>query len=140
MSGYGYVYIESNANSRERAITLENRSEYWGTQDGSPALVEIVGPSAVNPEWKLVQDGQLVADAKFLVTLADNQRLVVSSYPEDMYARVYNSDGTFSDVSQYADFTKANFIRVPSGTSTFLAMMDKLATLNVMFKEERLLV
>lgn len=140
MSGYGYVYIESNANSHERAITLENRSEYWGTQNGSPALVEIVGPSSVNPEWKLVQGGNIVAEAKFLVTLADNQRLVVSSYPEDMYARVYNSDGTYSDISQYADFTKANFIRVPSGTSTFLAMMDKLATLNVMFKEERLLV
>lgn len=140
MSGYGYVYIESDANSQERAITLENRSEYWDTQNGSPALVEIVGPSSVNPEWKLVQDGQLVADAKFLVTLADNQRLVVSSYPENMYARVYNSDGTFSDVSQYADFAKVNFVRVPSGTSTFLGVMDKLATLNVMFKEERLLV
>lgn len=139
MSG-GYVYIESNANSREKAITLHNDSEYWGVQNGSPALVEIRGASTTAPEWKIIQDGSVISEAKFNITLANNQRLLVSSYPEDMYARVYNSDNTYSDVSAYADFTKANYVRVPQGISTFLATLDLHTTLDVTFKEERLLV
>lgn len=137
---FGYVYIESNTKSSEKAVSLANDSEYWGTQDGSPSLVEIKGPLSVNPEWKIVQNGAVVAEAKFLITLSDNQRLVVSSYPEDMYARVYNPDNTFSDVSQYGDFTKANYIRIPVGISTFLAILDTNSRLSVTFKEERLLV
>ena len=140
MSSGGYVYIESDSSGREKAITLENNSEYWGTQNGSPMLVEIVGLTSTSPTWKIVQNSEIVAEAKFNVNLADNQRLLVSSYPEDMYARVYDSDGTYSDVSGYGDFTKANFLRVPQGISTFLAELDKNTTLNVTFKEERLLV
>ncbi|MCT8389589.1 hypothetical protein D0501_05815 [Leuconostoc holzapfelii] len=136
----GYVYIESSDVGHERAITLQNNSEYWGTQVGSPSLVEVKGPTTVNPEWKIVQDGAIVASAKFYITLVDNQRLVVSSYPEDMYARVYSPDGSYSDVSQYGDFTQANFVRIPAGLSTFLAILDKEGQLNVTFKEERLLV
>lgn len=139
MSG-GYVYIESNAHSREKAITLHNDSEYWGVQDGSPSLVEIRGPLNVAPQWKIVQDGAVVAEAGFNITLAQTQRLLVSSYPEDMYARVYNADNTYSDVSAYADFSKANYVRVPQGISTFLASLDFDTTLDVIFKEERLLV
>lgn len=140
MSSGGYVYIESDSSGREKAITLENNSEYWGTQDGSPMLVEVIGSSTVSPNWKIVQDSEIIAEARFNITLANNQRLLVSSYPEDMYARVYNPDGTYSDVSGYGDFTKANFLRVPQGTSTFLAELDKNTALNVTFKEERLLV
>lgn len=39
----GYVYIESSDVGHERAITLQNNSEYWGTQVGSPSLVEVKG-------------------------------------------------------------------------------------------------
>ncbi|WP_223317894.1 hypothetical protein [Leuconostoc mesenteroides] len=82
----------------------------------------------------------MVGKAKFSLYLADNQRLIVSSYPEDQYARVYNTDGTFSDVSQLADFSVNNYLRVPEGTSTLLAYLDENAQLDVTFKEERLIV
>lgn len=135
------VYIESNyKNTREHAMNLKNNSEYWDTQDGSPALVEIIGPLVYNPEWRIIQNGVLVAEAKFLITLADNQRMLISSYPEDMYARVYNPDNSFSDISQYADFTKANYLRVPIGDSIMLITADINTEINVTFKEERLLV
>lgn len=135
------VYIETdNQHTREHAMNFKNDSEYWGTQDGSPMLIEIIGPLTYNPEWRIVKNGNLVADAKFMVTLADNQRLVISSYPEDMYARVYNPDNTFSDVSQYSDFTKANYLRVPIGESVLLVTADYGSEINVTFKEERLLV
>lgn len=121
-------------------MNLRNNSEYWGTQDGSPALIEIKGPLIYNPEWRIIQNGILVAEAKFILTLASNQRLLVSSYPENMYARIYNSDGTFSDVSQLGDFTKANYLRIPSGESIMLITADINTKINITFKEERLLV
>lgn len=135
------VYVETNyKNTREHAMNLRNNSEYWGTQDGSPALIEIKGPLIYNPEWRIIQNGILVAEAKFILTLASNQRLLVSSYPENMYARIYNSDGTFSDVSQLGDFTKANYLRIPSGESIMLITADINTKINITFKEERLLV
>ncbi|WP_258864066.1 hypothetical protein [Leuconostoc mesenteroides] len=53
---------------------------------------------------------------------------------------MYNTDGTFSDVSQLADFSVNNYLRVPEGTSTLLAYLDENAQLDVTFKEERLIV
>lgn len=125
---------------REKAITLDNNSEYFGTQVGSPAIITITGRCQVYPEWKIVQDGAVVGTAKFNLTLADNQRLIVSSYPEDQYSRVYSPDGSFSDVSQLADFNLDNYVRIPAGTSTLLAYLDANAGLNMTFKEERLIV
>lgn len=137
---YGYVYLESNTKSSEKAITLENNSEYFDTQEGSPSIITIQGPCAVSPSWLIVQEGEIKGSAKFNLTLADNQQLIISSYPEDQYARVYNTDRTFSDVSQLADFTKSNYVRIPSGISTVLAYVDKNADVYVSFKEERLIV
>jgi len=137
---YGYVYIESNQKSSEKAITLENNSEYFDTQEGSPSIVTIQGPCSVSPSWIIVQNGETKGSAKFNLLLADNQQLIVSSYPEDQYARVYNTDRSYSDVSQLADFTKSNYVRIPSGISTVLAYVDKQAEVNISFKEERLIV
>lgn len=137
---YGFIYIESNVTGREKTITLDNNSEYYGVQSGSPSLVTITGRCNVYPEWQIIQDGAVIGKAKFSLYLADNQRLIVSSYPEDQYARVYNTDGTFSDVSQLADFSVNNYLRVPEGTSTLLAYLDENAQLDVTFKEERLIV
>lgn len=135
-----YVYIESNLSSNEKTVALENDSEYYGTQVGSPSVVTITGPCSVNPSWKIIQNGLTFATAKFNVTLANNQSLVVSSYPEDQYARVYNGDGSYADVSQFQDFTKTNYVRVPEGTSTVLAYLDTKTGFDITFREERLLV
>lgn len=137
---YGFVFIESNVTGREKAITLDNNSEYYGVQLGSPSLVTITGRCNVYPEWQIIQDGSVIGKAKFSLYLADNQRLIVSSYPEDQYARVYNTDGSFSDVSQLADFSVNNYLKVPEGISTLLAYLDENAQLDVTFKEERMIV
>ena len=140
MTKYGYVYLESDLSKSEKAITLTNNSEYYDTQTGSPSIISVLGPCSVNPSWKLIQDGEVIATAKYNLTLAENQQLIVSSYPEDQYARVYNPDKSYSDVSQLADFTQNNFMRIPSGTSTILAYLGDSVTFKVTFKEERLLV
>lgn len=140
VENYGYVYLESIDKSTEKAITLDNNSEYFDTQSGSPSIVTIIGPCSVNPSWKVIQAGAIVGTAKFNITLADNQQLIVSSYPEDQYARVYNPDRSWSDVSQLEDFTQVNYVKIPSGNSTLLAYLDKKAGISVTFKEERLIV
>ncbi len=134
-----YVYVESNRNSAEKAMLLQNDSQYFGLQDGSPCVITIMGPCA-NPSWVIMQDGQIVATDAFALQLAANQKLIVSSYPDNQYARVYNPDGSYSDVSQLQDFTKTNFVQIPKGNSTALFYIDATADASMTFKEERLLV
>lgn len=134
-----YVYKESTINAGEKMMPLVNDSKYFGVQQGSPCIMTIVG-ATTNPHWTVLQNGITVATDGFTLTLAHNQRLIVSSYPEDQYARVYNPDGSFSDVSQLQDYTKTNFVQIPEGESTVLVYVDKDTNVGLTFREERLLV
>ena len=135
-----YVYQESNRPSNEKVMSLNNKSQYFGLQSGSPSVITVNGPCSVNPTWTVVQNGNVVATDGFVLTLTDNQKLVVSSYPEDQYARIYNPDGSYVDVSQLQDYTKTNFVQIPEGESTVLFYLDANSDVNITFKEERLLV
>ena len=135
-----YVYQESNRPSNEKVMSLNNKSQYFGLQSGSPSIITVNGPCSVNPTWTVVQNGNVVATDGFVLTLTDNQKLVVSSYPEDQYARLYNPDGSYVDVSQLQDYTKTNFVQIPEGESTVLFYLDANSDVNITFKEERLLV
>lgn len=135
-----YVYQESSRPSNEKVMSLNNKSQYFGLQSGSPSVITVKGPCSVNPTWTVVQKGNVVATDGFVLTLTDNQKLVVSSYPEDQYARLYNPDGSYVDVSQLQDYTKTNFVQIPEGESTVLFYLDADSDVNITFKEERLLV
>lgn len=135
-----YVYQESNRPSNEKVMSLNNKSQYFGLQSGSPSVITVKGPCSVNPTWTVVQKGNVSATDGFVLTLTDNQKLVVSSYPEDQYARLYNPDGSYVDVSQLQDYTKTNFVQIPEGESTVLFYLDADSDVNITFKEERLLV
>ena len=135
-----YVYQESSRPSNEKVMSLNNKSQYFGLQSGSPSVITVNGPCSVNPTWTVVQNGNVVATDGFVLTLTDNQKLVVSSYPEDQYARLYNPDGSYVDVSQLQDYTKTNFVQIPEGESTVLFYLDANSDVNITFKEERLLV
>lgn len=135
-----YVYQESNRPSNEKVMSLNNQSQYFGLQQGSPSVITVKGPCSVNPTWTVVKKGNVVATDGFVLKLTDNQKLVVSSYPEDQYARLYNPDGSYVDVSQLQDYTKTNFVQIPEGESTVLFYLDADSDVNITFKEERLLV
>lgn len=121
-------------------MSLNNKSQYFGLQSGSPSVITVKGPCSVNPTWTVVKKGNVVATDGFVLTLTDNQKLVVSSHPEDQYARLYNPDGSYVDVSQLQDYTKTNFVKIPEGESTVLFYLDADSDVNITFKEERLLV
>ncbi|AWW99651.1 phage distal tail protein domain-containing protein [Oenococcus oeni] len=135
-----YVYIESGRNLAQKSMEVSNDSEYFGLQNGSPCLITITGPTTTNVNWKVIQNGTTVASDGFLLTLTDNQTLVVSSYPEDQYARIYNPDGSYTDVSQYQDPTQTNYVLIPEGDSTIVFYIDQTARVQFTYKEERLLV
>ncbi len=133
------VYIESKSVSSEKVLNLGNNSEYFGLQHGSPCIITISG-AVTNPRWSVFKGGVVISTDGFSLNLADNQQLIVSSYPENQYARVYNADGSFADVSQLQDFTKTNFVQIPQGESTVLFYVDNNTNINLTFKEERLIV
>ncbi|EKP90475.1 phage distal tail protein domain-containing protein [Oenococcus oeni] len=135
-----YVYIESNRNTSSKSMEVSNDSKYFGLQKGSPCLITITGPTTTNVSWKIIKDGTTVASDGFTLTLTDNQTLVVSSYPEDQYARIYNPDGSYVDVSQYQDITQTNYVLIPEGDSTIVFYIDQTAGVQFTYKEERLLV
>ncbi len=137
---YPYVYFESNRNLDQKSMSVSNDSKYFGFQQGSPCVITVTGPTTTNVNWKVIQDGTVVASDGFNFTLTDNQRLVVSSYPDDQYARIYNPDNSYSDVSQYQDITKTNYALIPEGNSIIVFYVDKTAGVQFTYKEERLLV
>ncbi|OIM32208.1 hypothetical protein ATX69_09700 [Oenococcus oeni] len=134
------VYIENNRFLSQKSLTLINNSKYFATQQGSPCIVTITGPSTSTISWKIVQDGNTIASDSFNISLTSNQKLVVSSYPNNQFARLYNPDGSYVDISQYQDFTKSNYVLIPEGESTVLFNIDNTAQASIVFKEERLLV
>ncbi|MCC7668948.1 hypothetical protein C0V80_04980 [Leuconostoc pseudomesenteroides] len=121
-------------------MNIVNNSQYMGTQEGSPSLITVKGPCSVNPTWILLQNANVVASDGFALTLSSSEELVVSSYPENQYARVYQQDGSYSDVSQLQDFALSNFVTIPEGNSVLLFTVDKNTKVEMTFREERLLV
>ena len=137
-----YVYQESNRPSNEKVMSLNNGSQYFGLQQGSPSIITIsnLDDGFYDPYWTVIKNGEIVASDGFHIMLASSQKLVVSSYPEDQYARIYNPDGSYVDVSQLQDFSKTNFVQIPEGSSTIIFYLSLNADVNITFKEERLLV
>ncbi|AVI94111.1 hypothetical protein [Oenococcus oeni] len=134
-----YVYEAESQSTLNHSIALSNDSQYMDLQDGSPCVITIDG-AATNPSWEVVQDGNVVATDKFNITLADNQKLVVSSDPDDQYARIYNPDGSYVDVSQYQDYSQTNFVLIPEGESTIIFNVGEDVQVNIVYKEERMIV
>ncbi len=137
-----YVYQESNRPSNEKVMSLNNKSQYFGIQQGSPSIITIsnLDDGFYDPYWTVIKNGEIVASDGFHIQLASSQKLVVSSYPEDQYARLYNPDGSYVDVSQLQDYSKTNFVQIPEGSSTIIFYLSLNADVNITFKEERLLV
>jgi len=135
----GYVYKESPHKNSERAILLENNSEYFNTQQYSPTLVTIKGPCE-NPSWKIIKDGNILSSALFNITIKNTEKLIISSYPENQYARLYDINGNFKNVIQFSDFSQSTFMGIPLGTSVVLAYIQDSSYFDITFREERLVV
>lgn len=135
-----YVYIEENQNAAtQKSFLVQNKSHYFGLQTGSPCLITIEGP-VTNPSWKVFVDSKVVASDAYNLTLTAGEKLVISSFPENQYCRLYTADGHYTNVYAYQDPTLTNFVTLPPDDSSVVFYVDSTVKVSLDWKLESLLV
>ncbi|MFT8488002.1 phage distal tail protein domain-containing protein [Oenococcus sicerae] len=135
-----YVYIEENQNAAtQKSFLVQNKSHYFGLQTGSPCLITIEGP-VTNPSWKVFVDSKVVASDAYNLTLVAGEKLVISSFPENQYCRLYTADGHYTNVYAYQDPTLTNFVTLPPDDSSVVFYVDSTVKVSLDWKLESLLV
>lgn len=119
---YDYVYEEADVAVNVNYYNIVNDSVYMGSSVGSPIeiTIEAIGEPVTNPSWELWQGNKVIQSDRYLLTIPQGYKLVVSSFTEDQYARLVAPDNTFTNVYQSQDLTKTNFINIPIGASTLI--------------------
>lgn len=136
-----YIYGTRETDAHKDYFVLQNDSRYFELNTSSPIEITVTptDENIVNPSWDLMVGSNIIASDRYFLTLYKNQKLVVSSFPEDQYARVYNQDDTYQNVYQKQDITKTNFIEIPGGKSTlYFDIGDAKASFKM--RVERLIV
>lgn len=106
---YPYPYGYSYGSGALRVCQISN-----GAIE-SPCRISILGQST-NPSWKLYKGAKLLMEGKVNVSIANTQKLVIDSTPDNMEIAIYTLDDEFvSDAYQLSDFSTQRFIYLPSG-------------------------
>ncbi|MBC1353865.1 phage baseplate protein, partial [Listeria innocua] len=140
---YDYIYEETEVNSlNPNYFNITNDSMDMGIDAWSPTAITVKAErgDVVNPSWQLFVGSSIVQTDGYFLTIPKGSMLVVSSFPQDQFARVYNIDGSYYNVYSYQDLTKTNFISIPNGDSSLIFNVDANADVYLMYREERLLV
>lgn len=116
---------------------IDNQSQE-GSGEGSPCEVT-VQDSATNPYWELYVGSELVQSDGYFVTISEGQSLVASSYPQEQRCEIIERTGAVTNVYQFQDLTKTNFISLPAGQST-LFFYNTSGPITLKYREEWLLV
>lgn len=120
---YDFVYDYSTRLGLTNVFILVNQSIYLGSSLGSPLKIEIEGPCE-NPHWEIIQDGEIVQQDGFNMSVPENHKLIVSSFPENQEAVLVNNNGDSFNAYPYQDLNKSNFCVVPLGTSALVVHAD----------------
>jgi hypothetical protein len=135
---YDYYYDAYGIDGQPASYEVYNNSQFVAAGGGTPCVIEISGP-VVNPSWELISEHGNQSD-KYFLTLAEGEKLVVSSVLSEMSAIYYDVDRMPHNVYQLQDLTKSNFIRIPPGTSQ-LSFNDDIETIvKLTYREEYLVV
>jgi len=116
---FPYIYPYFFGGSNNMAVQIVN--------EGLPTGARIRTEGVTNtPLFRLIRDGEILSQAKYHLTVGANQHLIIDSDPATQEATLYTQSGNNlirEDVynAGEADYTFANFISIPSGTSWFLA-------------------
>lgn len=119
---YDYVYEEDEMDINVDYYNIVNNSVYMDSDSRSPIEITIdaVGSDITNPSWELWKGNRLIQSDRYLMTIPQGYKLVVSSFPENQYASLIAPDGTTTSAYQSQDLTKTNFITIPVGASTLI--------------------
>lgn len=116
---YTYDYTYGIADAIFNTIELNNDSVYFGTSYSSPLEIKITATQPIsNPQWEIVQNGQIVQNDRFFVDLQPGYSLLVSSDPQNQRAVIIDPYGNESNVYMKQDIQKSNFVVAPLGKST----------------------
>ncbi|EHW6679226.1 phage baseplate protein [Listeria monocytogenes] len=140
---YDFVYEEQDASGvNQNYFNITNDSVGIGADIWSPTAITIKAKegAVINPSWRLFVGSSEVQSDGYFLTIPEGGSLVVSSYPQNQFARIYNQDGSYYNVYSYQDLTKTNFISVPKGDSSLIFNVGPEAEVYLIYREERLLV
>lgn len=117
---YPYIY-SSDTTAKKDYFNLNNDSMYMGLAESSPleVIIESLENQIENPSWRIVQDSVEVQNDKYFITMPKHSKLIVSSEPQNQRAVLITEDGSISNIYQFQDMTKTNFVTAPLGQSTF---------------------
>jgi len=116
---FPYIYPYFFGGSNNMAVQITN--------NGLPTSARIRTEGITDtPLFRLIRNGEILAQAKYHLTVGANQHLIIDSNPASQEATLYTQSGNNllrEDVynAGEADYTFANFISIPSGVSWFLA-------------------
>lgn len=128
-TGYVYSYIygaeESPGGTGTSFYRIANNSKVFNYDISSPVEIKITATSdIVNPSWDLYSGSEIIQSDGFNMTLQSGHSIIVSSFPENQQAIMIDQSGNETPIYQYQDFTKTNFIEIPSGNTTLIFNFD----------------
>lgn len=119
---YTHVYEEEEMDINADYYNIVNGSVYYSLATGSPIEITIkaIATPVINPSWELWSGSTILQSDRYFLTIPAGYKLIVSSFPEDQYARLIAPDGAIENVYQYQDLTKTNFVTIPEGSTTLI--------------------
>ena len=116
---YPYIYPYVYGGSNNLAVIIDNTGNL-----PTSCRVKVEGVTNT-PLLRLIQNNEIVDQAKYNVSIADDSYLIVDSAANKQEATLYTKFGDVmmkEDVYNTGekDYTFSNFITIPSGISTFL--------------------
>lgn len=114
---YSYTYEEDR--TPKTYFLLNNDSLYFDTSTASPIEITIKAgsESIIYPEWRIIADSAVVQNDRYYITMPPYSKLIISSDPQNQRAELITSDNVITNVYQYQDMTKTNFVTAPLGES-----------------------
>lgn len=116
---YTYEYNYTYAETINGVINIENNSS-----EESPCILSIFGP-ITNPTWNLIVNSKVVQSGAVNATIPAGHKLIINSKDNQLEIAEYTSMNEFvRNLYQDSDYTRENFLLIPSGASTIFIAGD----------------
>ena len=93
------------------------------------------------PSFRIIQNGEIVDQARYNLIVPTGARLIVDSAPDTQRAELHRPGGVVDNVyySGAPDYTFSNFVMIPTGKSTFVAsaMNANMGRFSISFSIQR---
>lgn len=138
---YPYIYPFLYEGINHLAVEINNSGNL-----PTSCIVRIDGLTK-KPTFRILQNGKLVDQARYDLTINENETLVVNSSPENQEASLYSTN-EMGEVAQDVyhlgekNYTFSNFITIPTGISVFIisGFDGVLGQVTLSYSEQRELI